>query len=82
MTFPNLCYQNSNHLNEAVAPFITALFAKVTIKLAKKALSLFCGVAASEKLLQKVETSFTFCNRIFACCEFTGQGKLVLQQVS
>ena len=82
VTFPNLCYQNSNHLNEAAAPFISALFAKVTIKLATKALSLFCGIAACKKLLQKVESSFTVCNRICTCCEFTGQGKLVLQQVS
>ena len=82
VTFPNLCYQNSNHLNEAAAPFISALFAKVTIKLATKALSLFCGIAACKKLLQKVESSFTVCNRICTCCEFTGQGKLVLQEVS
>ena len=80
--FPNSRYQNSNHKNEAVAPFISALFAKVTIKLATKALSLFCGIAACKKLLQKVESSFTVCNRIRTCCEFTGQGKLVLQQVS
>ena len=32
--------------------------------------------------MQKVEGSFTFCKRICTCCEFTGQGKLVLQQVS
>ena len=46
VTFPNLCYQNSNHLNEAAAPFISALFAKVTIKLATKAWTLFCGITA------------------------------------
>ena len=53
-------------------PFISALFAKVTIKLATKALSLFCGIAACKKLLQKVESSFTVFNRICTCCEFTG----------
>ena len=46
VTFPNLCYQNSNHLNGAAAPFISALFAKVTIKRATKALTLCCGIAA------------------------------------
>ena len=56
VTFPNLCYQNSNHLNEAAAPFISALFAKVTIKLATKAWTLFCGIAA--KRVEKLAKSW------------------------
>ena len=56
VTFPNLCYQNSNQLLKAAAPFIRALFAKVTIKRATKAWTLCCGIAA--KRVEKLAKSW------------------------